>query len=407
MTRRAQHIGISTGLDCTVRMWLCHQKRKSKIFYPRFKTYCDFFRKKSRGGGTPKSTPGTASSNKGGRKHRKRRRRNYDFSASKKSKSPKKRQRSRSTSIDSPSVGGSVSGKKRAKLDETVVQDDGTSRDVETPASAKPVKDEHEDEDEEPPTEYEPSPRIKHWKPKLEPDLPTENASGSSSFPATPASVYSNTTALAGVPSSAIHQDDSTSLNDMITRIYSRDEDDEEEDEEKSEKSDKRSTSNFASVGSAPAPTTHSTGIKTELELDQLVTATKVEENVQDIEMKRPYIPEGPPPWDQPELRAPDPATRGWSLICSSLEDWQTLADSFGEKPKGKGEADLVEVLRRDFLPAMQDLFDQKEKERLGKLAELAPRRTSDRLEVKRLQKEREVRVFCQLAVGLHSGWSY
>lgn len=131
---------------------------------------------------------------------------------------------------------------------------------------------------------------------------------------------------------------------------------------------------------------------KTKEKMNNESNGSEVERNWRENESKsnsnrkRPFIPVGPPPWDQENLK---PTDIRWSVVCFSYEDWKILSSSF-ENSKSKTEKDLHRVLTEDFLPAIEQLFLQREREKAKKLAELMPRRASDRLEMKRLQRDHE-----------------
>lgn len=74
-----------------------------------------------------------------------------------------------------------------------------------------------------------------------------------------------------------------------------------------------------------------------------------------------------------------------WHLICRSYEDWDALAESFKES-KIKCERDLCRCITQDFLPAIPEIMEAREKERKKRLLETAPKRTSTRISIK--QKE-------------------
>ncbi|XP_078405581.1 uncharacterized protein LOC144684976 [Cetorhinus maximus] len=76
-----------------------------------------------------------------------------------------------------------------------------------------------------------------------------------------------------------------------------------------------------------------------------------------------------------------------WSLVCRTLEEWQNLANGFGESQCSK-ERKLYKILTENFIPEISNLIVQKEKQLQKKYSEIVPRRASDRLLVKRTQQE-------------------
>ncbi|XP_067902683.1 chromatin remodeling regulator CECR2-like isoform X2 [Heterodontus francisci] len=76
-----------------------------------------------------------------------------------------------------------------------------------------------------------------------------------------------------------------------------------------------------------------------------------------------------------------------WSLVCRTLEEWQRLADGFGESQCSK-ERKLYKILTENFIPEISNLIVQKARQLQKKYAEIVPRRASDRLLVKRTQQE-------------------
>ncbi|XP_071956765.1 uncharacterized protein [Antedon mediterranea] len=72
-----------------------------------------------------------------------------------------------------------------------------------------------------------------------------------------------------------------------------------------------------------------------------------------------------------------------WHIVCNTMEDWEELATKF-KKTKSKNEKELYRALANDFLPVMVDLYNQKEKALRKKLLEMAPRRTSGRIQEKK-----------------------
>lgn len=92
-----------------------------------------------------------------------------------------------------------------------------------------------------------------------------------------------------------------------------------------------------------------------------------------------------------PRKKTEDSKSR-WSVVCTTLTDWQLLADSF-ENSKSQCEKALYKIITKDFLPVLKDMYEQKAKRIKKKMMEFAPRRASSRLEVKKLQKSEEERL--------------
>ncbi|XP_032894653.1 uncharacterized protein LOC116984565 isoform X6 [Amblyraja radiata] len=76
-----------------------------------------------------------------------------------------------------------------------------------------------------------------------------------------------------------------------------------------------------------------------------------------------------------------------WSLVCHTLEEWNSLSDSFKESQCAK-ERKLYKILTENFISEISNLLIQKEKQLQKRLSEILPRRASDRLLVKRTQQE-------------------
>jgi hypothetical protein len=79
-----------------------------------------------------------------------------------------------------------------------------------------------------------------------------------------------------------------------------------------------------------------------------------------------------------------------WCVVCKDVMDWRALAELF-RTSRSKLEKMLHSILKNEFLPSIEEIYAQKEKEKEKKMAALIAKRTSDRLEVKRLQREEEV----------------
>ena len=112
-------------------------------------------------------------------------------------------------------------------------------------------------------------------------------------------------------------------------------------------------------------------------------------------------LKEKPPP--EPEFE-PDQSTStgvpldqlkaAWDCVCLTLEDWQSLTDSFS-RSKVECEVSLRRRLQ-ELLPEIEQAFVEIEKVRAKelkqKLLELIPRRASSRIESKKIQQEEEER---------------
>ncbi|XP_077995094.1 uncharacterized protein LOC144448682 [Glandiceps talaboti] len=87
-----------------------------------------------------------------------------------------------------------------------------------------------------------------------------------------------------------------------------------------------------------------------------------------------------------------------WQLICETVQDWENLAETF-KKSKSMNERALYKTLQEDFIPEIENMIESKERDMRKKLAELAPRRTSSRLETKRQVQEEEDKILAIAAV--------
>ena len=85
--------------------------------------------------------------------------------------------------------------------------------------------------------------------------------------------------------------------------------------------------------------------------------------------------------------------TEAWTCVCDTEEEWINLTESF-KKSKSTPEVKLYNLLSKNFLPRVHDVFAEleriKQKETRQKLLELAPRRASSRIETKKAQQEEE-----------------
>uniref|UniRef100_V9K7Q1 Cat eye syndrome chromosome region, candidate 2-like protein n=1 Tax=Callorhinchus milii TaxID=7868 RepID=V9K7Q1_CALMI len=81
------------------------------------------------------------------------------------------------------------------------------------------------------------------------------------------------------------------------------------------------------------------------------------------------------------------PEERGsWSLVCHTIEEWQSLADGFSNSQCCK-ERKLYKILCDNFIPEISNLIAQKDRQLHKRLVDIAPRRASDRLFVKRVHQ--------------------
>ncbi|XP_069759811.1 chromatin remodeling regulator CECR2 isoform X2 [Narcine bancroftii] len=81
-----------------------------------------------------------------------------------------------------------------------------------------------------------------------------------------------------------------------------------------------------------------------------------------------------------------------WELVCQTEEEWRKLTDDLQTNASVK-ERQLHATLTEDFLPEICNMISHKEKQLHKKLSEMAPRRISDRLTLKRLQHEEEEKI--------------
>ncbi|XP_041367333.1 uncharacterized protein LOC121381963 isoform X2 [Gigantopelta aegis] len=79
--------------------------------------------------------------------------------------------------------------------------------------------------------------------------------------------------------------------------------------------------------------------------------------------------------------------TTRWHVVCSTLEDWQKLADSFKDATI-RCDKILFKTLSEDFLPEIPRIVEEQEKELKKRLLESLPRRTSFRLEQKKQMQQ-------------------
>lgn len=105
----------------------------------------------------------------------------------------------------------------------------------------------------------------------------------------------------------------------------------------------------------------------------------------------------------QQQETPPDPSTScgipltdlqsAWDCVCDHESEWESLTASFA-KSKVPCEVDLFKILSKNFLPLIHEVAEkerrEKEKEQKAKILELIPRRTSSRIEIKKIQQVEE-----------------
>lgn len=85
-----------------------------------------------------------------------------------------------------------------------------------------------------------------------------------------------------------------------------------------------------------------------------------------------------------------------WSVVCATENDWHNLANTLG-KSKILVDKKLHETIM-NFLPKLQDIIIEQERNARRKLLHHAPRRSSSRLELKFKQKQEEEQIANLLA---------
>ncbi|XP_028664278.2 LOW QUALITY PROTEIN: chromatin remodeling regulator CECR2 [Erpetoichthys calabaricus] len=78
-----------------------------------------------------------------------------------------------------------------------------------------------------------------------------------------------------------------------------------------------------------------------------------------------------------------------WSLVCTTEQEWKNLAESIKEKPSLK-DKQLYKLLSENFISEIGNMISNKEKQHEEKKLEMVPRRSSDRLTIKRIMLEEE-----------------
>ncbi|XP_059175547.1 titin homolog [Physella acuta] len=99
---------------------------------------------------------------------------------------------------------------------------------------------------------------------------------------------------------------------------------------------------------------------------------------------------------DYVALYADDKPLRGglshWQLVCESVEDWEHLTEEFKDTKIYK-EKQLYKTLKNDFLPEIPTIMEDKERAREKRAQEMLPKRSSYRLELKKLEEEEKERL--------------
>lgn len=161
----------------------------------------------------------------------------------------------------------------------------------------------------------------------------------------------------------------------MVDRIYSRDDDEEGEDSEDAKEGTSSSKApstvkknlvdNSQSViNEETVSNTNENEIKSEEPMEKEIVPidnnskqeTKPTESGSGVKLKKPFMPVGPPPWDQILLRPADYLR--WRLVCYTLDDWRTVTDKYRHS-HSKCEKDLYRIIHNDFLPAIEKLFEE------------------------------------------------
>ena len=71
-----------------------------------------------------------------------------------------------------------------------------------------------------------------------------------------------------------------------------------------------------------------------------------------------------------------------WSCICLTMDDWISTHEKY-KKSKKKADQEIAKLMEQNYLPEMPALFQKAEKERIQRLLAMAPKRQSQRLQVK------------------------
>ncbi|CAL1535117.1 unnamed protein product [Lymnaea stagnalis] len=81
-----------------------------------------------------------------------------------------------------------------------------------------------------------------------------------------------------------------------------------------------------------------------------------------------------------------------WQLVCDSVEDWANLTEQFKNTTINK-EKMLYKIIKNDFLPEIPTIMEDKERAREKRAREMLPRRSSYRLELKKMEDEEKERL--------------
>ncbi|KAH9500496.1 hypothetical protein Btru_072079 [Bulinus truncatus] len=81
-----------------------------------------------------------------------------------------------------------------------------------------------------------------------------------------------------------------------------------------------------------------------------------------------------------------------WQLVCDSVEDWSKLTEELKASTIYR-EKQLYRILKNDFMPAIPGIMIDKEKARKLREKEMMPKRSSYRLELKKLEEEQKERL--------------
>ena len=84
-----------------------------------------------------------------------------------------------------------------------------------------------------------------------------------------------------------------------------------------------------------------------------------------------------------------------WSVVCLTEKDWNDLTAKY-KKSKKKLDKELYETLNDNFLPEIVKMFAEREREEKRKLMMMGPKRTSNRIERKRLEQEDKDRLLAE-----------
>ena len=117
----------------------------------------------------------------------------------------------------------------------------------------------------------------------------------------------------------------------------------------------------------------------------QVKKEEEVEEKSDDQTEKTAPPPPPPPPPQRPLIEEKEEykqELKNWSCICLTLEDWTKVADAY-KKSKKKADQEIAKLLEENYLPEMPALFQKAERERMHRLLAMAPKRQSQRLQVK------------------------